>query len=137
MNDAVKKLREGDYTLVIEAEKLYTSKERGVKPLLNLIDKGADVRGGICADRVVGNAAAMLYTILGVKAVYADVMSSPAKQTLLSHGIEAECAVETPRIKNRAGDGFCPMETAVAGISDPYEALAAVRAKLRAMAASS
>ncbi len=128
MNDAVKILREGDYTLVIIAGRIYTGKERGVKPLLALIDSGADVRGGVCADRVVGNAAAMLYVILGVKAVYADVMSLPARKNLLMHGIGAECAVETPRIKNRAGDGLCPMEAAVAGISDPYEALAAIRA---------
>ena len=39
-------------------------------------------------------------------------------------------AQEVDAIVNRAGDGPCPIESAVADIDDPQEALVAVRQKL-------
>ena len=69
-------LAEGGYTCVIcGGDKVYTSHERGVKPLLELLEQGAELKGFSAADRVVGKAAAFLYVLLGVSAVYAGVIS--------------------------------------------------------------
>lgn len=124
-------LAEGEYTCVLcLGTAVHTSALRGVKPLLDWLDSGEDLRGFCAADRIVGNAAAFLYVLLGVSAVYADVMSEKAKQTLESHGIEAVCALEVSGIINRINTGPCPMEQAVSGISDPDAALAAIKSKL-------
>ncbi len=87
------------------------------------------------ADRVVGKAAAFLYVLLGVTAVYAEVLSEPALKVLRGHGmaVEAQCVVG--RIVNRKGDGLCPMESAVMEIEDAAAAYKAIDARLRAMRA--
>lgn len=127
-------LREGNYTLALACDdEVITSTERGVKPLLQLLGEGRAVCGASAADRVVGKAAAMLYVLLGVKEVYADVMSELAREVLTAHGIDCYCETVTERIINRSGDGFCPMETAVASVSDPNEALLAIKAKIAQM----
>lgn len=123
-------LAEGGWTCVLCREgEILTSRERGVAPLLSWLDGGSDLSGFSAADKVVGKAAAFLYVLLGVKEVYAPVMSQPAWDTLEKQGIPPSCDTLAPAIRNRAGTGFCPMETAVREIDDPAEALAAIRAK--------
>ena len=56
-------------------------------------------------------------------------MSTPARQALEADGIAATCDREVGGIINRRGDGPCPFEEAVLGISDPREALIAIRKK--------
>ena len=63
----------------------YSSRERGVKPLLGLLDAGHRLTGYSAADRVVGNGAAFLYVLLDVRAVYAGVMSCAANGMALRH----------------------------------------------------
>lgn len=127
-------LKSGKYTCVVCAgDDICTATERGVKPLLAWIDSGTDLNGFSAADKVVGKAAAFLYVILGVKFVYADVMSKPAKDTLEENGIAAEYGCLADAIRNRAGTGFCPMETAVRDISEPQAALDKIRETLRTL----
>lgn len=128
-------LENEEYTCVIcHEDKIYTSTERGIKPLLAWIDGSTDMKGFSAADKAVGKAAAFLYAILGVKAVYAYVISEPAKQILTENGIYVEYDTLTEAIRNRAGTGFCPMETSVKSITEPYEALEAVRRKIKELA---
>ena len=127
---AVKILTEGNYTCVLlGGEQVYTATARGVRPLLDWLDSGIDVRGFTAADKVVGRATAFLYVLLGVKKVWAAVMSTPAKNALEENGITALCSKEVPGIINRRGDGPCPFEEAVLGITDPTLALEAIRQK--------
>ena len=95
-----------------------------------LVLTGGDVGGWSAADRIVGKAAAMLYVLLGVGEVHAEVMSEDALSLLAAHGISAECEVRSRTIKNRAGTDSCPMEKAVGGIADPAAAACAIGAKL-------
>ena len=84
MNKARSLLEAGDYTCVLcRGDAVFTATERGVKPLLNWLESGLDLRNFSAADRVVGRATAFLYRLLGVKAVYARVMSYPAAEVLL------------------------------------------------------
>lgn len=133
MNDlqsARQLLASGDYTCVLcRGDQIYTSNKRGVAPLLELLDAGVELTDFSAADKVIGKATAMLYRLLGVKAVYAGVISDIAVETLEAGGIHAQWESRVPHIINRTGDGRCPMETATALLDDPREALAAIRAK--------
>ena len=124
-------LEQNGYTCVIQrGETVYTSFERGVKPLLGLLDDGTDCTGFSAADKVVGKAAAFLYCLLRVRSVYASVISKPALQVLTEQGIEVMYDTCVDAIKNRAGTGFCPMETAVLSESEPTKALDRIRVRL-------
>ena len=123
-------LIEGGYTCVLcRGSEVHTATARGVKPLVDWLDSGIDLNGFSAADKVVGRATAFLYVLLGVKAVHALVMSTPAKDALESNGITALCDREVGGIINRRGDGPCPFEEAVLGINSPAEALSAIRRK--------
>lgn len=135
LNEAKKYMLDGGYTCVaMRDQQVYTSVERGVKPLLSWLDSGTDLRGFSVADKVIGNGAAMLYVLLGVKEIYTPVISQPAKETLETHGIAVSFDECVEGIVNRAGTGPCPMEDAVCGIETPEEALVAIRQRVAELA---
>lgn len=111
-------------------EEIITSCERGVAPLLSLIEKGSLSPGFSAADKVVGKGAAFLYAILKVENVYAFVISEGAKKVLTDYGIRFEYEKSAEYIINRKGNGMCPVEASVTDISDADEALTAIRQKL-------
>ena len=124
-------LAEGGYTVVLCRDDItYTDTRRGVAPLLALLDAGTDVTDFAAADKVVGKAAAFLYLRLGVAAVHAGVISTPAYDLLTAHGVSVTYDTLVPAIRNRAGDGYCPMETVTLPLADPIEAEAAIRKRL-------
>ncbi|MGN0640092.1 MAG: DUF1893 domain-containing protein [Oscillospiraceae bacterium] len=139
MSDNLEKCREilksGEYTLVLfDGKTLLTDTKRGVKPLLDLLDRETDLSRFSAADKVVGKAAAFLYVLLNVREVYADVISTHALSVLEEHQIPAVYGTLTDKIKNRAGTGFCPMETAVLDEENPENALKKIRGKAKELA---
>lgn len=131
-------LAQGEHTVVLcRGAATYTDTRRGVAPLLSLLDGGKDLSGFCAADKVVGKAAALLYCRLGVVAVYAPVMSVPARETLDRAGITALWDDSPSAIRNRAGDGLCPMEIAVWETQDPEEAEVLIRCRLAQLQAAS
>lgn len=125
-------LRNEGYTCVFCREgRVYSSTQRGVKPLLHFIESGTNFSGFCAADKVVGKAAALLYVLLGVKDVYAPVMSETALYTLARNGIVPLCDFSIKSIRNRSDTGSCPMEEAVADIDEPRQALTAIQNKLK------
>jgi hypothetical protein len=132
MEKAIELLHSGQYTCVLcKGEKTYTSTENGIKPLLDWLDSGLDLQGFSAADKVAGKAAAFLYVRLGVKEVYADVMSEAAAAVFAEYNIEAKAGTSVKNIINRAGTGNCPMEEAVKDVADPVQAESVLRAKVR------
>lgn len=132
LTNAIGLLNGSSYTCVLcKDDRVLTTRKRGVAYLLELLDSGQDVSGFSAADRVVGKGAAYLYVLLGVRTVYAPVMSQGAASLLQSHGIPALYEKCPPHIINRAGDGICPIEQTVWDCETPEEALAAIRSKLR------
>lgn len=125
-------LAEENLTCVLsDGSRLIKSRERGVKPLIGFIESGKSFKGFTVADKVVGKAAALLYALMGVSSLYASVISEGALTVCKSFGISVEYGTLTQNIINRRGDGFCPMEQAVADISDPQTAFNAVKEKLK------
>lgn len=127
---AKKELENGGYTCVLcKGAQLHTSILRGVAPLMELLSE--NMAGFSAADKVVGKATALLYCLLGVRAVYAAVISEPALAVLESHSIHVSYKKLVPYIVNRQRNGSCPMELATANIYDPKAAPAAIRAALK------
>lgn len=124
-------LSTGSYTCVLcRGKQVRTCTARGVRPLLELLEEG-NWAGFCAADKVVGKATALLYVLLGVRAVWAPVMSEGALRILHMYGIEAHFEAEAPAIVNRERSGLCPMETAVRSIDDPHDALPVIQQTLR------
>lgn len=131
LTKAIQILNEGDYTCVLCKEnRIYTSTQRGVKSLLDWQNSGLDFSGFCAADKVVGKAAAFLYVLLGVKEIYAYVVSRAAMDTLIKNNIQIQYDNVVEKIINRSGTGFCPMEEAVWDIDAPQQAKQAIENKL-------
>lgn len=129
---AKEELAAGAYTCVIcRGSATYHTSERGIRPLLNWLDDGTELSGGCAADKVVGKAAAMLYCLLGVSAVHAGVLSRPARDVLERRGVAVSYENLVDAIENRTQTGLCPMEQATLHLTDPADAPAAIRKKLR------
>lgn len=126
-------LIKNNYTcVVISNDNIYTSRDRGVKPLLDWYGS-IDLQGAFVADKVVGKAAAFLYVLLDVKEVYAGVISESAYKVLLDYNINVIFDEKVDAIQNRDKTGFCPMETAVWNIDNPtnaYDVIIETRRKL-------
>ena len=124
----------GKYTCVLcQDGKEIFSEQRGVKPLVDMYSQGIDIKGFSAADKVVGRATAFLYLLLGVTHIYARVISRSALELLRENGIFVEYGTLTENIINRRGDGICPFEEAVLGISDRQEAYRVIICKMKEM----
>lgn len=123
INDLKARLNEGGFTCVLHVNgREYTSFERGVKPLLSFLDSEVSFSGALAADKTVGAGAAYLYVLLGVRALWANVISEAAVAVLAKNGIEVFYSECVPHIINRQGTDVCPIEKAVASAENPIHA---------------
>ena len=107
---------------------------RGVSPLLRLYDRNPDaMRGGIIVDKVIGRAAAAIAINGGAAFVHGELMSEDAQRYLSDYNIAASHVLMVHRILNRKRDGLCPLEQSVSGISEPRQALSALRKRISQM----
>ncbi len=121
-------LESGAYTCVLcKGDRIYTTAKRGVLPLVEWVESGKVPEGFSAADKIVGRAAAFLYILLGIKEVYAPVMSEGALELFSQNGITAVCDTKTEAIINRKGTGICPMEQAVKDVCSPRDAFLAIK----------
>ena len=131
LNIAKTKLEQENYTCVLtDGERFFTSRERGVKPIVEFIASKSLPKGLFAADKVVGKATAYLYILLEIKSLYAKVISKPALKALSENGIEVKYESLVDNIINRKGDGICPFEMAVLKINDANEAYTAILDKM-------
>jgi len=113
-------LEKEKYTcIVMNNDEIYSSQERGVRPLVNWLKSSCDFKGALVADKVVGKAAAFLYVLLGIKGIYSIVISEPAYLVFKKYNIIVMYDEKVPAIKNRTNTGFCPLETATLNVDDP------------------
>ena len=124
------RLEAENLTCVVQKDdRILTSRLRGIRPLLDLIKQGENLHGACAADRIVGKAAAMLYVLMGVKGVFAEVISESGLAVLKKYGVCVEYATLTPNIESRDGIGLCPMEQTVLTIDEPSAAYVALAKK--------
>lgn len=130
-------LNEGGYTCAaVCGSNVYTSRQRGVKPLLDLLDAGKSLKGYAVADKVIGRAAAFLYVRLEAEEVYSEIISKPALEVFRQFGIRVSYGELVDVIFNRTNTGLCPMESSVLEIREPEAAEQAIRAKLAELTAN-
>ena len=130
-------LAEGGYTCVVArgGKVIFTSRERGVKPLVDYYRQyGQAHPGAALADKVIGRAAALLARLACIGEVYAGVLSTGALEELNKAGISAGYKTKVEAVRNRAGTGLCPMEQLSQGVDDPLEMLARAEDFLAKMA---
>ncbi len=131
---AKERLVGGNYTCVFCKEKeIIVSTYRGVRPLVNFLDNNDNLVGFSAADKVVGRATAFLYLKLGVKSVYAGVISVSALKVLEDNLITVRYGTLVDNIINRTGDGICPFENLVLDVDDVDVACYMIREKLKEM----
>ena len=125
LQTAAEYLKKNGCTCVLcKDETLYSSYGKGVKPLLDFIKSDISFERFSAADKVVGKAAALLYVLLGVKSVYADVLSERAKEVFEKSDISVTFESLVPNIQGKFGP--CPMEQAVEHVSSSEDALYAI-----------
>lgn len=130
-------LKEG-VTLEIKGPSFsYTSALHGVRPLLELLEKGINVKGMALKDRVTGKAAALLYVKLGVGSIETDLISEQALLLLQKEKIPVTYQRKIPYILNHARTDLCPLEKATLPIDSVDDGVVAIKKAIRAMQAKS
>lgn len=136
LQNAIDALKKNGCTCVLcRGAMIHTSHSRGVKPLLDWLEAGIGEEHS-AADKVVGRAAAYLYCLLGIRRLYAQVISKPALAVLEQYNIPTRYDTLVEGIRNRAGDGPCPMEAATADAKTPAQALDMIRKTLEKLRSS-
>ena len=124
-------LIKNSYTCVLYSNGIeHHSTLRGVKPLIDFLESGKDFNGFCAADKTVGAGAAHLYVLLGVQEIWANIISEDARKILQQNNIFVFSEKVVPFIINRTGDGACPIETAVKGITCSKQALETIKQTL-------
>ncbi len=122
------------YTCVLYHDGVgHHSELRGVKPLIDFLESGIDFHGFCAADKTVGAGAAHLYVLLGIKEVWANIISEEGRKILQQNNIKVISEKVVPFIINRSGDGVCPIETAVKGIACSKQAFATIKQTLKSI----
>ena len=129
--ERAKLLLKGDVTLsLVKDKEELTSTKSGIAPMMEYLGNNVNLENFSAADRVVGKAVAMLFVKAKVKEVYAEIISIPAFNFLVEHGVRTGFGEMTEAIKNRSGDGLCPMEQTVLYESDVSRAYEKLKDKL-------
>ena len=119
---------------VVSNGEVFTSQERGVKPLLHLLTEKKDfLKGASVSDKVIGKAAALLMVLGEIKEVHTLIISEPAIKVFEKYNIPCFYDKKVERIVNRTGDGLCPMETLCLDVEEPKEAFEKILEKISKM----
>jgi hypothetical protein len=124
-------IRSGEATLCAATDSalVYQFTGAGIADLLHVAELELKGNHGQLdwGDKLVGRAAALLFTLLHPRSVFAKTMSTGAQHILQAAAIPFTCDKVAVEIRNRTDTGPCPMEAATAGITDPLLALKVLR----------
>ena len=111
----------GHSLAVVEGQNVKFYEGRGIKPLVNYLDKN-DFKGACVADKAIGKASALLLVYGGAKNVYTPLISRGAVEVFEANNVNFKAQKTVDNILNRRGDDLCPMEKAVLDIDNPKKA---------------
>ena len=129
-NKARVALAHGEKTLIVirDEKQLHFSTERGMKPLLDIIDKDVELlNGSIVGDRIVGRAAAFLCIYGKARAVYASSMSDEAIELFEKYDILPTWQDAVPYIVERDLKSRYKLDLHVKDVEDPAVAVQMIR----------
>lgn len=116
--------------VIKDHEVIFTSEKRGVRPLLDYMVFHPEKTDITVVDKIMGKGAVFLAIAAGATEIITPTISSSALELARRNDLETEYLKEVPKIKNRTGDGFCPIETAVLDEWDVEIALDKIKLKL-------
>lgn len=120
--------------IVKDKRVIFSSEERGIKPVYTALNELKDeLRGSSAADRVVGKAAAMIYEHAGVKELSTMLISESAINVLIKTPITYEYEKSAPYIENRDRSGMCPVEALSQKADNIDELLAEISSFLKSI----
>lgn len=90
---------------------LFSSMDSGIKPMYLAYTQGYDFTDASGADKVVGLGAAVFWASMHIHCLHAVIISDPALDFLIENGTITTYDTLVPKIQNREGTGFCPIET--------------------------
>lgn len=103
---------EGCSCVITDGKNFRTFHQRGVKDLYDLLNSEPKIlHNAFIADKVVGKGAAALMIVGGIESLYADTISKAAIGLFEKYDIAIQFGKSVPHIINRAGTGFCPIES--------------------------
>lgn len=106
--------------VVKNGEVVFKSKEKGIKPIYALAKKfKEEAFAASIADKVIGRGAAILCGYLGIKEVYADLMSVGGQTILSKYNIPYTMDKSCSYIMNRDKTDYCPIEKLSLDTEDP------------------
>jgi hypothetical protein len=109
---------------------LFTSREEKLIPVIEYMDSFIPYKKGVVVyDRIVGNAAALLFWTIKCRLVLSELGSKNAVRTLKSAGIKYHFNEVVDYILNESGQDMCPMEKLSLG-KTPEDFLKALRNRL-------
>jgi iron complex outermembrane receptor protein len=118
-------LENGKHSCVVNnREETRTFGKNGVNDLYDLYkssDKFLD--GALMADKIVGQGAAALMVLGGVKGVRTRVVTKPALEMLKKNNVKVIYDEVVPHVINRNKDGQCPLDSRLNGIDSADKAL--------------
>lgn len=76
------KLAKDTTCVLVKDDKIILSKDKGIAPILKLINAGKNLENFSLADRIVGKAVAMLVVYSKIREVYAEVLSEKGEEVL-------------------------------------------------------
>lgn len=130
--DSLKRAKEtlvkNEYTCVLcKGEEIFYSDKRGVKPLVDFYETKKDFSGFSAADKTIGAGAAHIYALMGIKEIWANIISEEGEIILKQNNISVSYENKVPYIINREGNGQCPIEKCVCGIENSEEAFKRIK----------
>ena len=111
-------LDENTTLALVKGDVIIRRKGKGVSSAVELINNSVDLNGFIAVDTVVGKALSILFLKLGIKEVYALLISENAYTYLMRHGVKVTYKTITPSILNRDKSDLCPMEKLSLSLDD-------------------
>lgn len=125
------------YIAYLQTGEEFHSMKHGIAPIMEQLALDDNVfENATVGDKVIGKAAALLLIKANIKELFANVISEHALQVLDQYKIPVQYVEKVPYIRNRAGDGMCPMENTVLTTNDPDEAYVLLKEKLKSMLAA-
>jgi len=125
LKDLINRLDKEESNLLIlkDCEIIYSSKEDGMAPLLEAIERlGLEkLVNSTVVDKIVGKAAALLIAYFKAEEVYTKLLSRSAIEVLKAHGISYAAQRVIDYIRSKDDKGVCPFEKMVLKIEDPQE----------------
>ena len=129
--DLKKNFFDADTTCVIYKDGvIFEHKGGSIAPVADAWFCG-DLENAVVVDKVVGKASAMFMTDGNAAYVHGKLISEPAEALMKSSDMTFSYDKKVPKIINRAGDGLCPMESAVMETDDLHEGIDRVFDKMK------